>query len=311
MTSLYIAIILVVSAQFLNAVVALVDKYVVSTKKVPQPSYYAFFISILSALSIFIFFFSFIPIPIPQLTIPSFGNIMVPTLVVGVLSLFAGAMFFFAIWSLFTALRDADASDVIPVVGSVSALSSFPLSYYFLGSQLNAGFMTGVLMLIVGALLLSHYRFKKKIFFITIISGVFFALHFVSLKYLFGITGFDNAFFWSRMGIVIAALLIFLPQWEYCKDCSRKTTRGSTALIVGNKILAGIASFILLKAIALSDVALVQALGGLQFVFLLILSVTIGHLLPRECGENLIGRNKVQKALAIGLMVAGFLFLFL
>ena len=306
-----LAILLVVIAQFFNATVALIDKYIISTRKVPQPSYYAFLVSMLSALSVFIFLFSFVSIPIPEVAIPSFKNIDVPSLVVTLLSLGAGTFFFYALWSLFTALRDADTSDVIPVVGSVSALVAFPFGYYLFDLRLNDNFVFGILLLIIGAFLLSHYRFKRKVLLITVVSGIFFALHFISLKLLFGITHFDNAFFWSRMGIVVAALAIFIPRWEYCKDCSRTTTAGSTAIIVGNKLMAGVASFLILKAVDLSDVSLVQALGGLQFVFLLIFSVTLGHFLPKECGENLVGRHKVQKTIAVSLLVIGFLFLFL
>lgn len=306
-----LAIFIVVAAQFINAIVALVDKYIVSTKRVPHPSYYAFFVSILSALSVFVFLLAPLPVPIPELSIPSFRNVSVPTFSVATIALLSGVAFAFALWSLFTAFRDADASDVIPIVGSVSALAAFPLGYYILGASLPSNFMVGVFMLIGGAFLLSRYRFKQKVFWTAVISGVFFALHFIALKYLFGVTHFDNAFFWSRMGIVIAAVLIFLPRWTYCTDCYVRTQRRSNALIIGNKILAGIAGFMLLKAIDLSDVALVQALGGLQFAFLLLLSITIGRFLPKECGENVVGRNKFQKTIAITLLVVGFFFLFL
>jgi uncharacterized membrane protein len=308
---MYLAIGLVVFAQFLNAIIALVDKYIISTKKVPNPSYYAFFVSILSALSVFVFLFSSINIPIPGLSIPSMGNVGIPSLAIIIISLSAGIAFFFALWSLFSALREADASDVIPVVGSTSALVALPFGHYLLGVGVSHNVFLGIFFLIVGALFLSHYRFKFRVFLITLISGFFFALHFIGLKYLFTITGFDNAFFWSRMGIVIAALVIFLPRWTYCKDCSRNTTRKSHAIIIGNKILAGVAGFILLKAIDLSDVALVQALGGLQFVFLFLLSMTMGRMMPREVGENVSGKYRVQKTVAISLLVIGFLFLFL
>ena len=279
-----LAIVLVVIAQFLNAVVALVDKYVVSSRRVPNPSYYAFFISVLSSLSVFIFLFSSVPIPIDGLTVPTFNNIAFPTLPVALLSFAAGGAFFFALWTLFSALRATDASDVVPVVGAVSALAAFPLGYLIFGSRLSQNFLIGIFLLIVGTLLLSHFRFRRKILFVTILSGLFFALHFIGLKYLFGITHFDNAFFWSRMGIVLAALVIFLPRWEFCKNCARSTSLGSTLLILGNKMLAGLASIMILKAIDLSEVSLVQALGGLQFVFLLGISVTVGHFLPKECG---------------------------
>jgi drug/metabolite transporter (DMT)-like permease len=308
---MYLAIFLVVVAQFLNAVIALVDKYIISTKKVPSPAYYAFFVSILSALSIFVFLFSFIPIPIPELAIPSISNVGIPSLAIIVLSLCAGVAFFFALWSLFSALRRADASDVIPVVGSTSALIALPLSHYILGFSISQDFLLGIFLLIIGALLLSHYRFKLQVFLVTLTAGFFFALHFVFLKYLFTITPFDNAFFWSRMGIVLAALAIFLPRWTYCKDCSRKTTSRSVVLIVGNKIMAGVAGFILLKAIDLSDVSLVQSLGGLQFVFLFVIGLSICHLLPQECGETATRKYKIQKTVAISLLVLGFLFLFL
>ncbi len=305
------AIILVIIAQFFNAVVALVDKYIISTKKVPHPSYYAFFVSMLSALSVFVFFFGFISVPFPELSIPSFYNVSIPTLYVTVSSILSGAVFFFALWTLFTAFRHADASDVIPVVGSVSALTAIPLGYYILGTSMSKDFYIGVFLLVLGALLLSHYRFKKKVFIVTVTSGVFFAIYYILLKDLFSITNFDNAFFWSRMGIVFAAIVIFLPRWAHCRECYVRTSNKSNWIIIGNKILAGISGFLLLKAIDLSNVAIVQALGGLQFVFLFAFSLTIGHLLPREVGENVVGRNKIQKTLAISLLVIGFLLLFL
>jgi len=305
------AILIVVVAQFLNAIVALVDKYIVSTRRVPDPLYYAFLVSILSTLSIFVFLFSFINIPFPELSIPSIQNIELPTIAVSAISLISGAAFFFALWGLFSALRRTDASDVIPVVGSVSALFALPLGFYIFGTRPSPTFLVGILLLILGSLVLSHYRFKKGVLFMAVISGLFFSLHLISLKLLFEFTNFDSAFFWSRMGIVVAALIFFIPRWNYCRDIYARTSKGSNVLIVGNKIIAGIASFLIIKAIALSDVALVQALGGLQFVFLLIISITIGKLLPPECGENQKGQYKIQKTIAISMLVIGFLFLFL
>ena len=305
------AILIVVVAQALNAVVALIDKYIVSTKKVPDPLYYAFLVSLLSAFSIFIFFFSFIPIPIPELSIPSFKNIEFFTTTIVTLSLVSGAAFFFALFGLFKALRNTDASDVIPIVGSVSALFALPLGYYLFDTRLSNTFLIGIFLLIIGSFVLSHYRFKKGVLLTAIMSGLFFALHFISLKLLFETTNFDNAFFWSRMGIVVAALVFFIPRWNFCRACYVGSTKGSNVLIVGNKILAGIASFLIIKAIDLSNVALVQSLGGLQFVFLLIIGVSMGRFLPPACGENQRGQYKIQKTVAVSMLVSGFLFLFL
>ncbi len=82
-------------------------------------------------------------------------------------------------------------------------------------------------------------------------------------------------------------------------------------IIVSNKILAGIASLMLLKAIDLGDVSVVQALGGLQFAFLLIFSIFIGHTLPQICGEHCTKKDLSSKAWAVGIIMIGFVILFL
>jgi len=306
-------IILVVIAQFLNAIVAVVDKYIVTSKTVPRPIVYAFYITLLSAFSGVIFLFSDIPVPLEGVSIPSFENVEALTATIALVSLLAGMAFFFALVGLFSALKRAAASDVIPVVGACSAVVVFLLSSLFLGSQLTSGFLFGFVLLVIGTFLLSQFRFDRIALLLAIISGLFFAAHFVLLKSLFAQTNFDNAFFWSRMGIAaVALLMLLLPLVRKRLSLGSPRKQGKAgALVIGNKMLAGLASLMLLKAIDLGDISIVQALGGLQFAFLLSFTIFFGRDLPQVCEERCTEHELLNKTIAVGIIIFGFAVLFL
>ncbi len=307
-------ILLVVVAQLFNAVAALIDKYIVSSPLIGKPSLYAFYVSILSALSIIIFFLGDIPLPLEGVLIPTFENVAIPAAVVFATSILAGLFLFGALTGLFTGLKQADASDVIPVVGAASAVSALVLSYVFLDAGLSPNFAGGFVLLVAGTLVLSLYQFRYTTLLVSISSGLLFGAHFVSLKFLFSETNFDNAFFWSRMGIVVVALAFLLILPSLRSECMQKTGKAAKKLwflIIGNKMLAGIASIILLKAIELGDVSIIQALGGLQFVYLLGFTVFLGQDLPQVCGEKCTQRQLMRKSVAVAIILAGFAVLFL
>jgi uncharacterized membrane protein len=144
-------------------------------------------------------------------------------------------------------------------------------------------------------------------------AGLMFGVHYVALKGLFNATNFDTAFFWSRMAIVFVALsMLLVPEYyEKIVARTRESRARDGAFVIGNKLLAGIASIVLLKAIEHGDVALVQALGGLQYLFLLLISATFGRMIAKDFGENVSTRDVVHKLVSVPLIAAGFFFLFL
>jgi uncharacterized membrane protein len=306
-------ILLAAGAQFLSAIVALLDKYIVSDEKLlPQPFVYAFYTCLIAGLWVVIYVFGLIPLPW-GINIPSFTNVHFPTISVALLSLASGGTFFIALVWLFKALRASDASDVIPVVGAMSAVASFVLSYMFLGSILSQNFIFGILLLTLGTFLVSRLRFPPRIAILSILAGMMFGLHYVLIKGLFEITTFDNGFFWSRLGFVAVALSTLLMPW--CFRIISKRTKGvgkrGGAIILVNKFLAGISAILILKATDLGDVAVVQALGGLQFVFILAIGMLVGHKTPSSCGEESCRRREVvHKAIFVSIITLGFLVLF-
>lgn len=308
-------ILLAVAAQFLNAIVALLDKYIVTSERIlPQPFVYAFYTCALSGASILVYLLAAVPVPLEGIAFPSLANVQFPTLEVIALSILAAYSFFYALVSMFTALQKADASDVVPVIGAVSAIGSYILGYLFLDARLSSNFLLGVLVLAVGTALVSRFRFSLSVALTSLHAGLFFALHYVVIKGLFNTTSFDDGFFWSRIGFVVFALSLLLVPAYASKIFSQTRSSGTQAgpFILVNKIIAGFASILILKATELGDVALVQALGGLQYIFIFGFSLLLGPYGPQICSEGKCSTVElIHKAVFIAIISAGFFVLFL
>lgn len=307
-------IILAIAAQFLHAVVSLIDKYIVTSKKaLPDPFAYAFYTCILSGAAVVLYAASAIPAPFDGVAFPTLRNVHFPTLEVVGLSMLAAYTFFYALVSMFRVLQQADASDAMPVIGAVTAIGSFLLASLFLDGGFSPNFLFGIVLLSVGTLLVSHFRFSWTGVRSAIYSGTFFALHFVVMKGLFNVTSFDDGFFWSRAGFVVFAVsLLLVPGYgnKLLKQV-KATGKHASAFILLNKVIAGLASVLLLKAVELGDVSVVQALGGLQYVFIFIFGVVLGPHTPEAYGENIRSpKVLIHKAIFIAIIALGFFMLF-
>ena len=306
-------ILLTTAAQFVNAVVAIIDKYLVTDEKaLPRPFVYAFYSCIVTGFWVVIYFLGWIP-GLEKYGFPQLSNVETPTIQVVGMSILAAYTFFIALVSLYNALKHADASDVMPVIGAISAISTFGMSYLFLETRLAPNFIWGIVLLAIGTFLVSQVRFTSSIALHTVHSGLFFALHYISMKGLFQETSFDDGFFWSRICFVLFALsLLLVPVYfDKIKQQTKNTTRKIAILVFSNKIMAGVASFMILKATDWGDVAVVQALDGLKFVFILIISLLIGKYIPVAAGENEHDIKTIfRKFLYVAIICIGFIILF-
>ncbi len=307
-------LVLAMGAQVLNAVVAFLDKYIVcSDQALPRPFVYAWYSCLITGFWGVIYLVGLIP-GLHELGVPNVHNIQSPTIQVVGMSFLAAYTFFMALVSMYDALKRADASDVMPVIGAVSAMSAFGMTHLFLDSSFSANFIWGIAILSVGTLLVSQGQFNSNVFVHTIHSGLFFALHFITLKGLFLETSFDDGFFWSRVGFVLFALsLLLVPvYWEKIREQTKVTTKKTGVLVLSTKVLAGIAAFMLLKATDWGDVAVVQATDSLKFVVILILITFFGRYIPPAAGENGHDTQTLQrKALYVAIITIGFVILFI
>tara|TARA_B100000508_G_scaffold67978_1_gene53040 strand:+ start:6408 stop:7340 length:933 start_codon:yes stop_codon:yes gene_type:complete len=306
-------ILLATAGQFINAIVAIFDKYIVSDEKaLPRPFVYAFYSCLVTGGWIVIYFIGFIP-GLSAIGVPAFENVHKPSLQVVAMSFLAAYTFFIALVSMYDALKRADASNAMPIIGAISALSSFGLSYLFLGAELHDNFILGVILLSVGTMLVAQTLPRVDVVLHVFHSGLFFALHYITMKGLFEQTNFDDGFFWSRVGFVLFTLsLLLIPAYfDKVKTETGKATKKTGMVVLAAKVLAGVAAFMLLKATDMGEVSVVQALDGLRYVFILIISILFAQWLPESATDRDTRPGVTfRRLLYVVVILLGFLVLF-
>jgi len=306
-------ILLATFGQFLNAIVSIFDKYIVTDEKaLPRPFVYAFYSCLMTGFWAVIYVLGFIP-GLANLGVPTLTNVTFPTIQVLAMSFLAAYTFFMALVSMYDSLKQSDASTVMPVIGTVAALSTFALDYIFLDTTLTPEHMIGVVILSLGTLLVAKSLPKINVVLHVFHSGLFFGLHYITMKGLFLETNFDNGFFWSRLGFVLFALsLLLVPVYlDKIKEQTKTTSKKTGIIVILAKTTAGIAAFLLLKATDMGSVSVVQALDGLRFIFILLISSLFAHWLPASAADS-DKRPRVffKRLLYITVILAGFATLF-
>jgi drug/metabolite transporter (DMT)-like permease len=277
-------------AQIIFAFVAILDKYIVTSKTVLHPFSYAFYVCMLSGSAILIFLAGPIPLPF-GIQAPRFSDLVFPTPEIFALALVTGLLMYIALVNMYEAFSKADTSDVVPVIAAISAFGTLALEFLFLSGSYSTENLIGMVLLIAGTLLVSQLRFDLEVFIHSLVSGLSFSIYYALIKHVFNIVNFDTGFLYTRLGMMFAAILVIcIP--AYRKRIFRKlkkkevSVKKATSYVVAIKTVAGIASIMSLKAIQLGSVAVVQAMAGLQFLILILFSALFGKRTSINFGEN-------------------------
>lgn len=292
-------LLLVVGAHFLYAITVLLDKHiVVRAAHIGRPIVYAFFISLLSGFVV---------------VIAPFGLVSFPSSIVFGLSLLSAATFVLALFFLYSALKSARASDVAPVVGAISAITTLVLAALFLSGDINASVLPAVLLLVLGTALISHFHFARHALVFAFLSGIFFGTSIFLAKIVYLEAGFLDGFFWTRsLNVVVALSLLLVPTFRTAIfHGGTRSSHGAKALVVGNKVVGGIASVLTAYAINLGSVTVVNALSGLQFVFLFLFALLFSKHAPNLRDSGIFrGHGGWHTALGVALIVSGLALLY-
>ncbi|TSC53360.1 MAG: Uncharacterized protein LiPW39_301 [Parcubacteria group bacterium LiPW_39] len=286
-----------ISGYFLYSVVTVTNKFLLRQPATTKPLVFTFWIGVLSI-------FTFVLAPF-GLHWPGWGWL--------VFDLFVGILFFLMLLTFYQALDVNEASRAASVVGGLIPVFVFPFAYLFLNERLGWLQILAFFILVLGGLLIS-LKIEKgalreglrsiKVVFLAILLG---AIYWVTVKYAFGGQGFVTGFVWTRLGLVLAALLVLLwSAWRrQILSSIKQATGGLSALMVSTKLLAGFGSLFVHWSLARASASLVQALQGTEYVFLLILTVILSKKFPEILREKLSGAIILQKIIAILLIVAG------
>ncbi len=279
-------IILATTAYFLNAAVFVTDKYLLALP-IPKPFTYAVWVAMLSA---------------PVVLLIPFFDILLPDVVYFGMSFASGAASFAGLILLYTAVKKSDVSVASTKAGVTTSVFTYVFSFLILGDALPPHNIIAIGLLILGMVFLGSIG--KGIVFHAIGAGILLALSFVLLKWTFTVGDF-----WTRIGFVgsaVLSLVVSRNARREVKSLAKKTTVSSKTVFIINKIVASLAFVLLYYAIRLGNVVIVNALLGLQFLFVFLLAVTLRNKL-HGIEENMDRRTLAIKSVGIALVLSGFL----
>ncbi|MFA5076646.1 MAG: DMT family transporter [Patescibacteria group bacterium] len=291
-------LIIAIIAYFLLAITNVNDKMILA-KSLPQQSYlaYTFYVCFLGGLVI---------VMAPW----GWGLISWPFFL---WALFGGALAVSSLFYFYKSLSNGQASIILPFFGAATAIFTLILSYLFLAEKLTTGQLGSFIFLIIGIGLIAlagrepGTKLNFYPFWLSTIAALLSGLYYVVTKYLFNELGFVNGFVWLRLFAALLALALIIPranrQIIFAK--TGELTGKLKLLFVANQGI-GATGFILVNyAISLASVALVNALLGLQYAFVLVIVLVLGARRPRLTTEKNSGQVLITKILAIIIIGLG------
>jgi drug/metabolite transporter (DMT)-like permease len=301
---------IIIISYFLLAFVNLFDKFLLD-KVLGDSQVYAFIISLLGSAAL---------LAAPWFLLwPGWGLL--------IFQLAVGAIFPLALYLMFQGLKHGDASKITVIIGGLIPIFTIIFSLIFLHERLALNQWIAVFYLLLGTFMIALVasdgksgrqetaKNKKTAFYFSLGAAFVYALFFIGTKYTYNSHDFASSFIWIRLGSLLGALLMIIRAKDRRKIFgSLKSGQASGSpknrfLVIGNQAL-GASSFILQNyAISLGSVAIVNALQGVQYVFILILGWLFTVFNPKVISENISRAVLVPKIIAVLLVAFGLYFL--
>ncbi|MDI3496149.1 MAG: EamA-like transporter family [Patescibacteria group bacterium] len=245
-------------------------------------------------------------------------------------NIFSGFLFALALWSLYESLKRGDASRVLVFIGGLTPLFSILFSIILFQEKFSVNQWFGMGFMLLGVLLIAflpqsrnflwrflHWLGLKKENLkagldVALASAFFYSLYFIATKYAYSNQPFVSTFLWTRLGAAIF-VSFFLFNKKNRADIydlfKKKTPTKNQGLVVFNQAL-GSGGFLLQNyAISLGSVAIINALQGFQYAFLLIISSILAVFYPKLLKETFSWPIILQKTGAVLLIGVGLYFI--
>ncbi|MBU0540329.1 EamA family transporter [Patescibacteria group bacterium] len=286
-----------------NAAAFIIDKTLLSTA-FKRSATYAGLVGLLSLLVIFV---------IPWINIWPRGA----TLFWAIIS---GATFVFALWAFFEALRKAEASRVVPIIGSLIPIFTLAGTAAFLAERLSAGQFAGFALLVAATAILSgggkNGGISRITIAVAILSAILFAISSVSGKSVYMEVGFLSGFTATRLSAALTALVILMffdrkaanelrgMVQSKAKDKAGSGKRAAGLAILGQS-LGAIGFFFVQLGIAKGSAAIVNALQAVQYAVLVIAAFALRKRFPKLLNERFDREIIITKIFALLIAALG------
>jgi len=292
-------LIVAIIAYFILAAVFLVDKYLL-TSSIPNARVYAFYIGILG-MGVLIF------VPFIDFYFLNPSDIF--------LAFVSGAAFLIGIFWFLGGLKKFETSRMVPAVGGLLPIFTILLIYLLSwgGEALALKQILAFFMLVGGSVLITIEKspvFSWRSMKFSIVAAFFLAVSFVSAKFVYLNYPFLLGLIWIKLGGVLFSL-IFLFDADLRSSLFQKKmeVKRKTAVVFFAGQAAGAAANMLQNwSIALAPfiyVAFINALQGVQYGFLFLLTILFSLKFPRILKEEFNREVVIQKSAALLLLGAG------
>lgn len=285
----------------LNAAAFIVDKALLTTA-FKKSGTYASLIGGLSCIALFAIPWTKIPTPSAWLPILGFG-----------------AFFVLAVWMFFEALSRAEATRVVPIIGSLIPVFTLIDTSILIGERLTSSGYIGFAFLVVATAVLAYGKgddtLDWKTVGICLLSAILFAASSALGKVSFELAGFLDVFAWSRIAAFVVVCLIFflapgvraelfLLATPRSKRRANFETNAFSYMVFGQ--VCGALGFLLVQlAIAQGSAAIVNALQAVQYAVLVLAAWFGGSYLARILQERRTRETVIIKSVAIALVGIG------
>jgi drug/metabolite transporter (DMT)-like permease len=284
----------------LLAVSGVLDKFLV-TKVVREPVVYAFYTAITGPLS-----FVLAPFGLKGVDWPTFFAAMA-----------AGIAFVAGIYFLYSAESQISISREIPIQGGLVPVFTLAFAFLLLGETLTLVQTVAFAFLVIGAVMISFRKERGhwvvKAIVASVLSAGLLALCSVLTKYVFIHTNFISGMIWTRLGFFIVALFIlcFPRNRQVIFAAPKQAGAKHVALYYSSRASGTIGGFLQNYAVSLGSVTIVNALQGVEFVVLLLLTSFLSIYYPRVLKEKVSFSAIFLKLNAIALITVGLVLLVL
>ncbi|MCD4705268.1 DMT family transporter [bacterium] len=306
-------ILIAILAYFILSIVNIADKFLLGNV-IPNSKAYTFLVGVLGLVVLVI--------------APWF--LVWPGINLFFLNLIIGLLFPVALLFLYKSLKEGDTSKIITLVGGAIPIFTIFFSVVLFQERFTGQQWLGIGLLLIGTIIISWIPNKKNLWhkfaiwfgltkddpfqgiFTALLSALFFTIFFIGSKFLYNEQPFLSGFIWIRFGSFLAVLFLLInkkERQEILQSIKKLFKHQGKVLFFANQGLAAGGALLQNYAIALGSVVIVNALQGVQYVFLLILGVIITILKPQAVKENISKSIIIQKIIAILLIGLGLYFI--
>lgn len=267
------------------------DKLILSGS--PNPKSYTFYVGILNVVVVFL-------IPFIKFGFPDYTTI--------VWMILEAVSFVIAIYIMFLALEKFNVSMVMPAIGTFQPIFIFILTWLFFGSQtIKITGLLALLLLLSGGFIISIGRkFKINLSYLklVILSSLIFSFEYIFSKIVFLNQPFLQGLIWMKIFTFLITLTLIFNK-KFCKQIFSKKiilNKRNEIIFLLNQLVGGTANILQSFAIFLvpvASLATMNALRGIQYVFLFIITLTFSLFFPKILKEKISKGIIIQKIIAI------------